>query len=334
MRILKFFFLSLLWILAATIGLFFVGREILLFASVNMLKNDYNSINNRNYSKRCIDQFNYNQDYFTQLRFTSDKEYNLEVVCVDFIASPIVLDHQKLPPLVFKKSFGSGFQIDESRSPFIVELSILGRRAFVYTDNADVHYTYFNAPDLDYDQGPTSTCQGHNYQCCSLDLQSGLGSQISLVNDCPKSCYESCLLRPMFLSFKSQPVLNDENNLVELFNNETLTLSYVLGNGKGDVFSDQLDKNSQISFLEKLQAVFSKRDKSLTEGQLSMPLTIQIDFGDGKVWTSNNFQDTVDHNYACQTQTCYFQVKITAQDAKGVLSVNNDLSKMIVKVHR
>lgn len=334
MRILKFFSLSLLWILIIGVGVFFVGREILLFASVNMLKNDYGSINNKNYSKRCIDQFNYNQEYFTQLRFVSDKEYNLEVVCVDFIASPIVLDHQKLPPLVFKKSFGSGFQIDESRSPFIVELSILGRRAFVYTDNADVHYTYFNAPDLDYDQGPTSTCQAHTYQCCSLDLQSGLGQQISSVNDCPKSCYESCLLRPMFLSFKSQPVMNDETNLVELFNNETLTLSYVLGNGKGDVFSDQLDKNSQISFLEKLQAIFTKQDKSLTENQLSMPLTIQIDFGDGKVWTSNDFQSTVDHNYFCQSQTCYFQVKITAQDAKGVLSVTSDTSKMIVKVNR
>ncbi len=334
MRILKFFVISLVWILIVGAVLFFVGRELLLFIGLNMLKGDYNAMVKKNYSKWCVDRFSYSQDYFTQIRFTSNKEYNLEVVCADFAGSPIVLDSKKLPPLVFKKSLSSGFKMDERKLPFMVKLGVLGRGGFVYAENALAHQTYLSPPELDYDQGPTSTCQAHNYQCCSLDLQSGLGEQISNVNDCPKSCYESCLLRPIFLSFKSEPVRNDDSQLVELFNNETLTLSYVLGNGKGDVFSNQLSQDSQISFLEKLQAIFAGQDQSLTESQLAMPVTITIDFGDGNAWTSNNFQDTIDHVYSCQMQSCYFQVKIIAQDAKGVLSVDNELSKMIVKVHR
>lgn len=334
MRILKFFFLALIWILVIGSLVFFVGREIILFLGVNAITSDYIALSRKNYGKWCVDQFAYGQDYSTQIRFTSDKEYNLEVVCADFVASPILIEKKKLFPLLIKKSFGSGFVIDERKLPFVVELNVLGRSARVYAEDSQIHFSYLGVPDLDYDQGPVSACQSHNYQCCSLDLQSGLGKQLNSVNDCPKSCYESCLLRPVFLSFNSNPQFQEADRLVELLNGDTLTLSYVLGNGKGDVFSGQINKNVETPLLERLQAIFVGKTNTTVEQQITLPVTIKIDFGDGEIWESTTFQDSVDHIYRCQTQTCYFQVQILAQDAKGVLSVDNEATKMVVKVHR
>jgi len=313
---------------------FFIGREVILFLGVNALTSDYNALSRKNYDKWCVDQFAYGQDYSTQIRFTSNKEYNLEVVCADFVASPILIEKKKLFPLLVKKSFGSGFIIDQRKLPFVVELNVLGRSVRVYAEDSQIHFSYLGIPDLDYDQGPVSACQSHNYQCCSLDLQSGLGKQLDFVNDCPKSCYESCLLRPVFLSFNSNPQFQEDDRLVELLNGDTLSLSYVLGNGKSDVFSGQINKNVQTSLIERLQTIFIGKTGTAVESQIALPVTIKLDFGDGEVWESTNLQDSVDHIYRCQMQTCYFLVQISAQDAKGVLSVDNEATKMVVKVHR
>ena len=334
MRILKFFFFALIWIVVVSAAAFFLGREIILILGAGALKSDYNSLLKKSYASVCTDKYSYSQDYFTQIRFTSDKEYNLEVICADFTSSPILLESKKLPPLLFKESFGSGFTLDERELPFFVKLSVLGRSIYVYAEEAAIHSSYLGEPDLDYSQGPISSCQAHNYQCCSSDLQSGLGTQITAVNDCPKSCYESCLLRPLILSFNSRPALDETNRTVEAFTGETLTFSYVLGNGKGDVFSGQLDKSTQVSLADRLQAVFANHKSDQTSSELALPMTVKIDFGDGQSWESTNFQDTVDHVYDCRTQTCYFQAQISAQDSQGVLSVNNELAKMIVKVNR
>lgn len=334
MRILKFFFLALIWILVISFSVFFLGREMILFFGAGVIKNSYNSLLKRNFSRLCVEQFSYGQDYFTQIRFTSNKEYHLEVVCSDFTASPILIESKKLLPLLFKKSFGSGFVIDDRQLPSFIELGVLGRNIYIYAEDQIIHANYLGFPDLDYDQGPESSCQAHNYQCCSTDLQSGLGQQITEVNDCPKSCYESCLLRPIFLSFNSRPAFEEFNRLVELRAGEALTLSYVLGNGKGDVFSGQLDKNIKISPLEQLQTIFSGKKDSRIAAEITLPVTIKIDFGDGEIWESTNPQDSVDHVYNCQTQTCYFQVNIMAQDVKGILSVDNEATKMIIKVNR
>lgn len=334
MRILRFFFLALVWILVLSFLVFFLGRELILFFGTGALKNDYHALLKSNYTKLCTDQFSYSQNYSAQIRFVSNKEYNLEVVCADFSSSPILLERKKLLPLLFKESAGSGFIIDERELPFIVKLGVLGRSLYVYAENKSIYSNYLNFPDLDYGQGPTSSCQAHNYQCCSSDLQSGLGQQITGVNDCPKSCYESCLLRPVFLSFKSNPVFDELNRLVELPVGEAITLSYVLGNGKGDVFSGQIDKNVKTPLLEQLQTIFSGKKEPQLGAEITLPLTTKIDFGDGESWESANFQDSIDHVYNCPTQTCYFQVQIIAQDANGILSVDNEATKLIIKVYR
>ena len=332
MRILRFFFFSFLGISFLTALTFFFGREVLLLWGSSMLRTDYDSLAKKGYGQECVRQFAYSQEYWTQLRFTSNKEYNLEVVCADFVASPIVLESRKLPPLLFKKSFGSGFILDERELPSFIELRALGRKVFIYTDAQRIHANYLFKPDLDYFAGPLSSCQAHNYQCCSLDVQSGLGEQVTEVNDCPKSCYESCLLRPVVLSFNSRPALDLATRVVELRSGEALTLSYVLGDGKSDAFGNQLTKDQVVPLLEKIQTLLSKpTEKNQGESEYTV---VTIDLGDGTIWQSDKLRGEHEYVYNCQSQTCYFQVKLTAEDQQGVLSADNELSKMVVKVSR
>ncbi len=333
MRILRFFIFSFLGLLIVGLLGYFFGREILLALGSNMIKADYNSLLNKSYGQKCTEQFDYGQESWTQIRFTSDKDYNLEVVCEDFIASPIVLESKKLPPLLFKKSSGSGFKIDDSESPAFIELTSLGRHLFIYTDEQSIYSNYLSRPDLDYDLGPVSSCQSHNYQCCSSDFQSGIGDQLINVNDCPKSCYESCLLRPGILSFTSRPALDDETRIVEINSGEAITFSYVLSNGKNDVFDGQISNISKESFLEKLQTIFSEKKSTQKNNELVLPLRSTIDFGDEQIFKSESLQDTTDHIYTCQSRVCFFQAKISVVDARGVLSSDNELAKMVIKVN-
>jgi hypothetical protein len=333
MRILRFFFFSLIGVLVLGFLSFFFGREILLVWGSTMLRTDYEFLLKKGYGNECARQFSYGQDYWTQIRFTSNKNYNLEVVCEDFTSSPIVVATKKLPPLLFKKSSGGGFIIDDRELPSFIELSSMGRKLFIYTDQKTLHSNYLSKPDLDYDNGPLTSCQAHNYQCCSLDLQSGLGNQTTSVTDCPKSCYESCLLRPSVLSFNTRPSPDEKIRTVEVNSGEVITFSYVLGNGKGDVFKGQLSKNEKTSILEQLQTVFYKQQAGQKDNEIALPLEVSVDLGDGEMFQGTNSQDTFDHTYTCQTTVCYFQAKISIKDARGVLSVDNELAKMIIKVN-
>ncbi len=335
MRIIKFVFFSLIGLLVFAFLGFFIGREILLTWGSTMIRADYNSLLKQNYADKCSQRFAYNQEYWVQLRFTSNKAYNLEVVCADFTASPILLASKKLPPLVYKTSFGSGFIVSD-QLPAWIEISALGRKLFIYTDAKEIHSGYLSKPDLDYDDGPPTVCQAYNYQCCSLDLESGLGTQITTATDCPKSCYESCLLRPIILSFSSTPAFDGVTRIVEINSGEAVTFSYVLGNGKEDAFAGQISKTitDQESFWDKLQTIFATKSTTPKDNGIALPIAVSVSFGDGNIYQSANLQDTFDHVYVCQTRICYFQAQITAQDARGVLSVDNELANMVVKVNR
>ncbi len=333
MRILKFFFFSLFGLGIFGSIAFFLGREVLLVWASTVLRVDYEFLSKKSYGEECVRQFSYGQDYSTQIRFTSNKNYNLEIVCADFISSPIILSTKKLPPLVYKTSFGSGFIRDDEELPNFVELTSLLRKLFVYTEGNKMHSSYFVKPDLDYNNGPVSTCQAHNYQCCSLDLQSGLGEQFTEVNDCPKSCYQSCLLRPVILSFNTRPSMDDATRTVEINAGEVITFSYVIGNGKKDVFQGQLSTAMKESFFEKVQTILNKENDGSIGGGIALPLDVVIDFGDGNQFKGENAQETFDHNYVCQNKTCYFQATISVADARGVLSVDNELANMVIKVN-
>lgn len=333
MRIIKFLFTAIF--ITAFIGglVFLVLREVVLVMGASMLSADYKNLQAKNYGQECASQYGYPQDYFTQLRFISNKEYQKEVVCVDFTSTPIILENKKLPVFLFKTSFGSGFVIDERETPSVIELSSLGRKIFVYTEEGKMRSNYLRAADLDYDLGPISSCQAHDFICCNLEVQGGDGEQLSRVNDCPKSCYSSCLLRPVILSFNSRPAFDAQTRLVEVRSGESVAFSYVIGNGKNDVFAGQISEDEEKSYLEKLQILSSGLKNNSTD-ELALPVNITIDFGDGEKWQNSALQDTTEHQYSCASKTCFFQVKLSASDARGVLSVDNELAKLRVRVDR
>ena len=330
MRILKFFFTSFLQLGVIGLIFFFSLREILLVYSASALKSDYELLLAKNYGQMCGQQFGYTQDYWTQLRFLTAKQYQLELVCADFESQPIVLDSKSLPILVAKDSLGSGFVVDDKKLPYTIRLTVLGRSIHVFSESHKMYSQYLFPRDLDYALGPVTACQAHGYQCCILDIQSGQGNQVTEAEDCPKSCFESCLLRPMVLSFNSRPAVDFESRLVEVNVGQSVTFSYVIGNGKGDVFAQQLDKTSS-SLWDRIQVLLSKNVQ--TSG-LSLPVQITLDFGDGEHVLSQNLQDTFEHVYTCSSRTCFFNVTLTATDALGVSNLDSELSKIIIKANR
>jgi hypothetical protein len=334
MRILKFFFAALLISVVLGAAVVLVVREIVLVVGASMLAADYKNLQGRSYGQTCVGQYGYAQEYFTQIRFLTNKEYVKEVVCADFTSTPILLESKKLPIFLFKTSMGSGFVLDERDTPLVVELRALGRKIFIYTEEGRMQSSYLRAADLDYELGPVSSCQAHDYQCCNLEVQSGVGEQLTRVNDCPKSCYESCLLRPVVLALNTRPYLDPETRIVEARSGEAVSFSYVIGDGSDQIFAGQIQAGEQVSLSEKLQVLLAGLRSGDNLTGVVLPVTVTLDFGDGEIWQSNNLQDSADHQYACASQTCYFQVKLSVSDAAGVLSVDNDLSKMRVRVDR
>lgn len=333
MRILKFFFTG---ILLTTIGvslLLLLGREVLLLWASSVMQDAYASIAGKNHSASCNQQFGYAQDSYGQIRFVSDRDYRVEVVCHDFTSTPVLLDQAKLPPLVRKSSANSGFIWSDRLLPNFIELQVLGRKLWLYTDAGQLQTSYLSKADLDYGLGPSSVCSAYNYTCCDLQVQSGVGEQLSAATDCPRSCYGACLLRPVLLSFNSRPFMNPENRTIELRAGESLSLSYVISGSYKDVFAGQLLRDAEVGWWEKLQAFLSNDpSQSQSDQDLVLPITVNIDLGDGQTWQSQQLQDTLEHTYFCATPTCFFQISLSAADGRGVLSVDNELAKMIVRV--
>ncbi len=344
MRILRFFFTSLLQIGVLGLIVFLAGREILLVVAASDLKSAYQRLTAKSYGQECLREFGYSQDFWTQLRFVSPKQYQLEVVCADFVAQPVLLESKTLPAFVSKTDTGSGFIIDQRKLPYSLRLSVAGRAIFVFSEEHKLYSRYLAARDLDYSQGPVTACQGHGYTCCMLDVQSGQGEQVPQVADCPRSCFESCQLRPVILSFNSRPAVDFESRVVVANPGQPVTFSYVIGNGKSDVFANQLERDESVSLWQRLQVLLGAPPSGArlvpggappgAEAGLAAPLSISIDFGDGQTFESSNLQDSTDHLYTCRAGICMFTATLRATDALGVAAMSSDLSQIIVRVAR
>lgn len=328
MRILKFFFTTLLQIIVIGAIVLLLLREILLVVAAGAMKSHYATLLAKNYGHICSQEFGYTQEYWTQLRFVDTKAYQLELVCADFVAQPVVLEQKKLPPLVSKTSIGSGFVIDDHKLPYTMRLSVLGRSIHMFSEEHKLYSQYLFPRDLDYALGPVTACQAHGYQCCILDVQSGQGVQVTDVNDCPKSCFESCLLRPTVLSFNSRPAADFESRVAEVDVSQPVTFSYVIGNGKSDVFADQLSKDQERGLWERAQVLLNQ---STSDSGLSLPVIVVLDFGDGEQVSSSNLQDTFEHVYTCKSRACFFNATLSATDALGTPTLESELSKIVIR---
>lgn len=299
-----------------------------------MVKRDLEMVSTRNGSQACAQQFGYAQESFAQLRFTTERDYNLEVVCADFVTTPLTLDSKTLPPLVHKMSSSTGFMMDGSLLPQVIQLVVGSRVAWIYTDRGLAYTSFIQPLELDYVAGPLSSCQANNQTCCNLEVQRGVGTQLTEVRDCPKSCFASCLARPVVLAFNARPVVDPGTRTIEVRRGEPVTLSYVIGKSQADAFANQLDKATPTSWSERLFGWLDANQSSGAVDDIMLPVAVTIDLGDGEVWQGQELQGSLDHIYQCDNQLCFYQIHLQAADGRGVLSVDNELAKMIVRVSR
>lgn len=326
MRSLKFFFLSLLIILLFAVAGVILGRELLLYFAVNDLRLAVAELQKGDYQNRCREIYQTQQEYYLQLRFTSAKEYNLELVCVDFEQQPLVIDRRELPLFVRKASPTSGFILAVGAADTYVELVALGRQAFSYLDGQKYHYTLGALPEARFVSGPPSSCAAFNSVCCDLEAQVGQGEKTELATDCPRSCYGSCAVRPILLSFNSRPVANE--NRILLRSGEMVTFAYVFSDGAIQLSGELAASESTL--LQRLQRVLNQEKEASTGA--SLPISVRLDFGDGNSVSSENLQDSFDHVYTCSTGLCYYQTQLRATDAKGVEASLTELAKLVIEV--
>jgi hypothetical protein len=328
MRVFKIFLISLLVLAVVLAGAFFVGREVLLGVTSSILSAASKQLEGKKYAGRCLERFGTEQDSFTQLRFLDEKNFQLELVCEDFVSQPIVLETGNLAPFVKKTSLTSGLIFQEDALPSYVEFSALGRNFSAYVEDEKYHFTLGQRPDLDYSAGPASSCSAFSSTCCDLAAESGQGQQSAGATDCPKSCYQRCLARPILLSFNSRPTMQKQK--VSLRSGETLSLAYVFTDSVESAFVGEEEKAATQSLQQQLQTLL-RNTESHRQAAL-LPLQVTLDFGDGQTAVSANLQDTFDHVYTCMTATCYYEVQIQAVDASGVPSAENELNRITVEV--
>ncbi len=301
MRILKFLISSLIvFAIVAVVG-FLITRETLLFLGTSTIKASLSkltsaSVNTGPYVRGCREKGS-SPDVTAitglQLRFISSNEYVLEILCAGFQFDPIVIENKKLPFMVTKEPGSGGIVWGTDLSA--VTLNVWGRQQTVGVQDEQV-VTAWNAPTTGTGVSPQTTCQGTGFTCCSADSQFGTGQNKTQVTDCPKSCFATCLARPIILSFSSDPLADTQTRTVTIGANQTVSFGYV------------------VSYDTK------------------KPLTVNLDYGDGKTDTFTTFSDKADHLYSCNVGICNYTVHLTLQTTDQIDSVPTPLSQMIIRV--
>lgn len=302
MRILKFFFISLIIFLILGGSTAFIAREVLLFSGAAKLQSSLSQLlflskNGTQYIRACREKgtpATVPAIEKLQLRFLNSHEYVLEAICTQFAFDPIIITQEQLPLFVQKKPGSSGIIWGNERSG--VSIEVFGRSRSVYVEKFEAHQ--LNA-DTALGVTPESTCMGYGYMCCQNETVSGIGQPYSLVNDCPKTCYAQCVPRPVVLSFVSDPFPDSKNRSVTIHSGESVSFSYVAS------FPNEKD-----------------------------PYTVTINFGDGENQTYTTVTGDAAHVYTCTTAQCTYAANIMIQGKNGVTAAETPITRLTITVLR
>jgi len=302
MRIIKFLLISAVIVgVLGGIGLLVV-REVMLIWGMSHLRTSVSkmrniSVNISPYVRECQKrgETDLTQEVIDkiQLKFTSDTEYQLELVCRQFQLDPIVVSSDTLPPLLTKAPGSSGLLWNEQLSS--ITLTIWGRERSLILEGSDVSYSN-QRPNTPVGSGPVASCQGYGFSCCQAESTQGMGDQIPGVSDCARSCYSSCISRPIVLSFGSEPFFDPKTRSLTVAAGEPVTFSFVVDMG------------------------------SAKTG------TTTIEYGDGQSDTFSENTQTVDHQYVCRQAECQFTVGLRVTDSRGTFSAATPITQLTVSV--
>jgi hypothetical protein len=303
MRILSFLFKSAIFLIIVGTLSYFIGRELLLFSGISQVRNAtvqmrQASQNLSQYVAECQKRgaVDLSVDVIEriQLRFTDSRNYRIEVLCQHLSLDPIVVSEHTLPLYVAKVPGSSGLIWNSGLQA--VSLSLWGRTRSFLVQGTDLQ-TANGTTNIPLANGPVTSCQGYGFSCCSVESSQGVGDQITVAQDCPRTCYQSCVARPVVLSFSSDPYFDPKTRIVNIKSEQDVFFSYVT-----DVGSAQ-------------------------------PVTVTLEFGDGGFETFNTAEGSVAHTYRCNTPGgCEYVANIKIVNSAGIESVTTTVSQIIIKV--
>lgn len=309
-------FLSLFVFTLVLVGVgFYFTREYFLYRGVENFKKQVlvlrksNSVACDTKSPDLLGVINPSGQPKFQLRFTSDTEYVLEIICPGYEFQPIVLQQGQLDKYVSKVPGSSGIVLGEGRTgielvvfkgvqnmvdgwfqrhvPYIQKTGrvVLENSQFIVTQSSD-----------DLGAGPITSCQGYGYQCCAPETQIGVGNKIDGLQGCETTCYSSCASRPFVLSFTSNPFFDVKNRTVQISSGESIDFNYVIDEGSAS------------------------------------SVQVFMDFGDGNSEQSLEKNGLFSHSYQCAQGRCQYTALVRVTDSAGVESAQTPTSVITVVV--
>lgn len=302
MRILRFLFKSALVLGVLAVLGFFIGRELLLFAGTSQLRNAavqlrQASQNRTTYivecQKRGATDLTVDVIEQIQLRFKDSRQYSVEVLCRHLSLDPIIVSEHTLPMFVTKVPGTSGLVWDAGVNA--VGLELWGRTKSFVLEGTEFSTTNAQTNAL-LASGPVTSCQGYGYSCCTNESAEGVGNQITVAQDCPRTCYQSCVARPVVLSLSTDPYFETATRQLEIAPEQEVTFSYVA-------------------------------DFGATSGA-----TVVLDFGDGQHQEFDQKQGTATHVYACPRRGCQFTAHLKIINDQQVESVPTTISQVQINV--
>lgn len=286
MRFLTLFLKIFGGLLLGLVSIFLITREAVIWWTTNSLSRQVSYLQRttqwNNLSNICLERTS-EPAIRLQLRFLDDQRYQLEVACADERYEKFQ-ETKSLMWGVIKNGGWAGLAVDpESREVSgQISFDFFGRSKTLYAENGKLRSRNDQAAELS--SLLISSCQAHSLTCCQADLQAGLGEQlVEGVNDCPDTCFSSCLLRPKVLMFQTDPRLEPTNRRLVLDKNSSFVL-----------FNYTIEENDNP--LEK----------------------VVLDFGDGtKEELPPDIFGQVTKEYQCSQDECHYFAKLTAYDNAG-----------------
>ncbi len=337
MRILKFILKSFLILAIVLVIVGLISREVMLIIGMQRIASNLKEMrdiaSSQRYASECMGKGSNasRRGYVhqTQLRFVDDNEFVVEAVCNQFELDPIQISEAKVPRLVKHEKGQSGLVWNPEGTAGI-NLSCLGRTVSVQVKDAIVSQSFSSYP-VETGSGPKSQCDSFGYTCCDTKHQKGAGVQLTDVVDCPKSCHETCLDRPLILSFNTQPYYDTLTRKLKIKSNQSVVFSYSVSPNQEDSFAGVFQEESD--WIERHIYLMSML-LSLHKDQEEEKVEVTIDFGDGTQETFKTLQAQKEHQYTCSRGECEYLAKLKIVNSSGIESASDEQSQIKINVSR
>lgn len=234
-----------------------------------------------------------------QLRFTSPTSFVVEAVCSGASKSTVLVKERILPS-GSRVISGTGVEIPIKTEPkdaqFVV---VVNNTQVIYGYKDGEVFSEDSEADVEIAVGtqPQTTCEGVGKMCCDAKKQVGSGGSTSEVSDCPTTCFDNCMNRPVVTLLNSDPPATSLDRQVDL---------------------TKIDNQLRISYR------IDDPDNTIK--------SVDVDWGDGQGESNLPAKHTLEHEYACVSSSCAYRVTLSAQDTTGLDLLDGRLNWLDVRV--